>query len=66
MADNTLIVFTTDHGEMMGDHRLMFKSVMYEEAANVPLLLRIPWLKGKPPRIVNQWRKWTWFPPYWN
>ncbi|MGA3323555.1 MAG: sulfatase-like hydrolase/transferase [Terriglobia bacterium] len=51
LADNTLIVFTTDHGEMMGDHRLMFKSVMYEEAANVPLLLRIPWLQGKSQRI---------------
>jgi arylsulfatase A-like enzyme len=51
LADNTLIVFTTDHGEMMGDHRLMFKSVMYEEAAKVPMLLRIPWLKGKPPRL---------------
>jgi arylsulfatase A-like enzyme len=51
LADNTLIVFTTDHGEMMGDHRLIFKSVMYEEAAKVPLLLRIPGLNGKPPRI---------------
>jgi arylsulfatase A-like enzyme len=51
LADNTIVVFTTDHGEMMGDHRLMFKSVMYEEAARVPLLLRIPGRKGNPPRI---------------
>ena len=51
LADNTIVVFTTDHGEMMGDHRLMFKSVMYEEAVKVPMLLRIPGLKGAPPRI---------------
>jgi arylsulfatase A-like enzyme len=51
LAENTLIVFTTDHGEMMGDHRLMYKSVMYEEAVKVPLLLRIPGLKGQPPRV---------------
>jgi len=51
LADNTIVVSTTDHGEMMGDHRLMFKTVMYEEAVKVPMLLRIPWLKGQPPRI---------------
>jgi arylsulfatase A-like enzyme len=51
LAENTIVVFTTDHGEMMGDHRLMYKSVMYEEAAKVPMLLRIPGLKGNPPRI---------------
>ncbi len=42
LMDDTIIVFTTDHGEMMGDHRLMFKSVMYEEAAKVPMLLKLP------------------------
>jgi len=51
LADNTIVVYTTDHGEMMGDHRLIFKSVMYEEACKVPMLLRIPWLKGAPPRV---------------
>lgn len=51
LADNTIIAFSTDHGEMMGDHRLMFKSVMYEEAVKVPMLLHIPWLKGAPHRI---------------
>lgn len=51
LADNTIVVYTTDHGEMMGDHRLIYKSVMYEEACKVPMLLRIPWLKGPQPRI---------------
>jgi arylsulfatase A-like enzyme len=42
LTDNTIIVFTSDHGEMMGDHRLMFKGLMYEESATVPLLLKLP------------------------
>ena len=42
-ADNTIIVYTSDHGEMMGAHTLIAKSVMYEEAVRVPLLISIPW-----------------------
>jgi arylsulfatase A-like enzyme len=41
--DNTLLVFTSDHGEMLGSHGLMFKGeVMYEELVNVPLLVKPP------------------------
>ncbi|MFN3225847.1 MAG: sulfatase-like hydrolase/transferase [Hyphomicrobiales bacterium] len=40
--DNTLIVFTSDHGDMMGAHRLLTKCFMYEEAARVPLLVKLP------------------------
>ncbi len=42
MADNTHIVFASDHGEMLGDHRLYTKSVAYEGALRVPLLLAGP------------------------
>lgn len=42
IMDNTLIVFTSDHGDMMGSHKLVAKCVMYEEAVRVPLLLRMP------------------------
>lgn len=42
LSDNTIIVFTSDHGDMMGDHRLLFKGLMYEESATVPLLLKLP------------------------
>ncbi|MGC9318577.1 MAG: sulfatase-like hydrolase/transferase [Armatimonadota bacterium] len=44
-ADETIVVFTSDHGDMMGSHRLVAKTVMYEEAVRVPLLLRVPWLE---------------------
>lgn len=43
-ADNTLIVYTSDHGEMAGDHCLMQKSVFYDPATNIPLMVHVPWL----------------------
>jgi arylsulfatase len=52
-AENTIIVFTSDHGEMMGAHKLMFKSVMYQQAIQVPMIVHVPWLKGKPQRITH-------------
>ena len=44
VADNTVIVFTSEHGEMGGDHGMLEKRSMYEESARVPLLMRVPWL----------------------
>lgn len=40
--DNTIIVFTSDHGDMMGSHQLLAKCVMYEEAVRVPMLIKLP------------------------
>ena len=40
--DNTIIVFTSEHGEMAGDHGMLEKRSMYEEASRVPLIMRIP------------------------
>ncbi len=42
LMDETIIVFTSDHGDMMGSHRLIGKSVMYQESVRVPLLVRMP------------------------
>jgi arylsulfatase A-like enzyme len=42
LADNTIVVYTSDHGDMMGSHRLLAKTVMYEEAVKVPWLMRLP------------------------
>ena len=35
---NTIVVFTSDHGEMNGAHRLILKNVMFEEAQRVPFI----------------------------
>lgn len=45
-ADNTIVVYTSDHGDMLGDHALMQKGVFYEQATRVPLLVKVPWLKN--------------------
>ena len=41
-ADNTIVVFTSDHGDMMGEHGLWFKKTFYEWAMRVPLLVHAP------------------------
>ncbi|UCG47456.1 MAG: sulfatase-like hydrolase/transferase [Phycisphaerales bacterium] len=38
---DTLVVFTSDHGEMLGDHGLHGKAVFYEGSAHIPLLMRL-------------------------
>jgi arylsulfatase A-like enzyme len=52
-AQNTIVVYTSDHGEMMGAHRLMAKQVMYEEAMHVPLLVRAPFRQLKPHHVAQ-------------
>ncbi len=40
--DNTWIIYSSDHGEMAGDHRLSHKAVFYDMAVRVPLVVRPP------------------------
>jgi len=42
LAENTLVIFTSDHGEMLGAHGMREKNVFYEESARIPLVLRFP------------------------
>ncbi|MFW6302985.1 MAG: sulfatase [Candidatus Sumerlaeota bacterium] len=42
LDENTIVVFTSDHGDMMGAHGLVAKCVQYEEAVRVPLFIRMP------------------------
>lgn len=42
LYDDTLIVVTSDHGEMLGDHWLLGKQGYFDEAYNVPLIVRDP------------------------
>jgi arylsulfatase len=42
LLDNTLILFTSDHGEMLGDHHLGAKSILFEGSAHVPLIVCPP------------------------
>lgn len=40
--DNTLIIFTTDHGEMLGDHGLYQKWLPYDSCCRIPFIVRYP------------------------
>ena len=42
LEDNTMVIFTSDHGEMLGAHGMREKNVFYEESSHVPLLIRFP------------------------
>lgn len=39
ILDDTIIVFTSDHGDMLGNHGTVAKRLFYEESANVPLII---------------------------
>ena len=41
-GDNTLIVYTSDHGEMAGEHRMWWKSSFYQDSVGVPLIFSLP------------------------
>ncbi|MFH1718344.1 MAG: sulfatase-like hydrolase/transferase [Planctomycetota bacterium] len=42
LENDTIVVFTADHGEMMGSHNRMHKSVAYEESIGIPFIIRWP------------------------
>jgi arylsulfatase A-like enzyme len=42
LGDDTIVVHTSDHGDSLGAHHLFGKETMFEEAARVPWLIRLP------------------------
>lgn len=48
-AENTVVIYTTDHGENMGEHTLWWKNCMYEQASHIPLIISWPkrWKGGQ-------------------
>ncbi|KJD35101.1 sulfatase [Tamlana sedimentorum] len=47
IEDNTIFVFTSDHGDMINSHGEMKKQKIYEESAKVPFIVKYPALLGK-------------------
>ncbi len=45
MLDDTVVLFLSDHGDMLGDHHLWRKSYAYSASARIPMLLKAPGLK---------------------
>lgn len=40
--DNTLVLFLSDHGDMLGDHNMYRKKVPYESSSHIPLIVKLP------------------------
>lgn len=53
IAENTLVIYTSDNGMFRGEHRLGDKRAAYEESMRVPMLFRYPKL-GLPAEVLDQ------------
>lgn len=52
LQESTLVIYSSDHGEMLGDHGLWYKNCMFEGAVGIPLILHGP---GVPEgRVVDE------------
>lgn len=47
LAENTIVVFTSDHGYLLGHHHKYQKQHLFEEATRVPFIISVPWLKDR-------------------
>jgi choline-sulfatase len=48
MADNTIILLTSDHGDMVGERGLWFKKNLFDPAIRIPMMLRMPGCSENP------------------
>ena len=46
LLDNTIIIFSSDHGDYLGDHNLIGKGQFFESSFHVPMLVYLPWAAG--------------------
>ena len=54
LLDDTLIIFTSDHGDMMGDHYLMRKTYAYEGSSHVPFIIKLPKSMERPGGCISE------------
>ncbi len=48
MAENTVVMFISDHGDQLGEHGLFYKGLYpYDAHAHIPFLIKVPWSRHK-------------------
>ena len=47
LLENSIIIFSSDHGDGLASHKWNQKSVLYEESVNIPFIVRLPGAKNK-------------------
>lgn len=51
--ENSLLIFCSDHGEMLGDHGLAYKWLMYDPIVHIPLIIRHPGSVDNPSTVTD-------------
>ena len=50
LEENTIVIFTSDHGFHLGEHNFWMKVSLHEESVRVPMIIKVP---GKKPAVCN-------------
>ncbi|WP_026820758.1 arylsulfatase [Arthrobacter castelli] len=54
LRENTVVIFTSDHGDMMGDHDMYRKGFPYEGSAHIPFIMSVPEGYGERGTVVDE------------
>ena len=54
LRENTIVIFSSDHGYLLGHHNKFQKQHLFEEATRVPFILSVPWLSDSHGKATSQ------------